>query len=151
MRIVELREGGAALAAPLAEFFRRVKEAGDEARFHPHPLTPEEAERRVRYEGRDLYYALTDGDRILGYGMLRGWDEGYAVPSLGIAVHPDERGRGLARLLMLFLHGAARKRGAERVRLTVDTDNDAALRLYRELGYAMQAMEDGRLEGILRL
>ena len=151
MRIVEVKAEGASLAAPLAAFFERLKAAGDERWFHPHPLTAEEAQRRVRYGGRDLYYVLADGGRVLGYGMLRGWDEGYAVPSLGIAIDPASRGRGYARLLMLFLHAAARGRGADRVRLTVDADNETALRLYRALGYATREMPDGRLEGILRL
>jgi ribosomal protein S18 acetylase RimI-like enzyme len=151
LQMIELRTGGAMLAEPLGAFFQRLHEAGDERHFHPHPLTREEAERRVRYTGRDLYYVLTAESRVLGYGMLRGWDAGYAVPSLGIAVDPGERGRGLARLMMLFLHAAARRRGADRVRLTVGADNEPALRLYRELGYAMRSMEDGRLEGVLQL
>jgi len=46
--------------------------------------------------------------------MLRGWDEGYETPSLGIAVHPDARGLGLARTFMGFLHAAASFQGAAR-------------------------------------
>lgn len=136
---------------PLAEFFRALMDAGDEQEFHPHPLTPQEAERLCRYEGRDLFYVLTDGARVLAYGMLRGWDEGYDVPSLGIAVHPNERGRGIGRLLMEFLHTAARRRGAPRVRLKVYPRNEPALRLYRRLGYAFSGKEQGQLVGYLDL
>ena len=150
-QMVEVRTAGAALAQPLGEFFESLKAAGEEAQFHPHPLDRAEAERRVRYDGRDLYYVLMDGGRVIGYGMLRGWDEGYDIPSLGIAVRPDERGKGLSKLLMLFLHAAARRRGAREVRLTVNPDNAIALRLYREIGYTFHTMGDGRLEGILRL
>jgi ribosomal-protein-alanine N-acetyltransferase len=149
--MLEVRTIGAALVDPLSAFFEHLRAAGDDIQFHPHPMTREEAERRVRYDGRDLYYVLIDGTRVLGYGMLRGWDEGYEIPSLGIAIHPHQRRRGLARLVMTFLHEAARRRSAKQVRLTVNADNMGAVRLYREFGYAFRQLNDGRLEGMVLL
>jgi len=137
--------------AALAEFFRALLDAGDEREFHPHPLTPDEAARLCSHEGDDLYYVLVDAGRVLAYGMLRGWDEGYVVPSLGIAVHPLERGRGLGMLLMEFLHAAARRRGASRVRLKVYPRNVVALQMYRRLGYVFGGEERGQLVGYLDL
>jgi len=151
IQIVELRTAGAALAGPLGEFFETLREAGGERHFHPHPLNREEAEHRIQYDGPDLYYVLTEDGKVIGYGMLRGWGEGYETPSLGIAIHPSERGKGLSKLAMLFLHAAARRRNAERVRLTVDADNTVALKLYRRLGYGFRCLEDGRLEGTVQL
>jgi hypothetical protein len=68
--------------------------------------------------------------------MLRGWDEGYPVPSLGIAVRTSDHGRGLGRTMMEHLHVEARRRGATVVRLRVHPDNTKARRLYESLGYA---------------
>src|SRR5205823_2006359 len=93
---LEFRGVGPALEGGLAAFFEALRANGDERTFHPHPLTRDEARRRCHYRGKDLYYVATDGARVLGYGMLRGWDEGYAVPSLGIAIAPGCRGVGLA-------------------------------------------------------
>ena len=95
----------------LARFFQELMELGDHRWFHPHPFTAAQAECLAAYQGQDLYYVATRGE-VVAYGMLRGWDEGYQVPSLGIAVHPAWRGRGLAHAFMLFLHAAARERGA---------------------------------------
>jgi ribosomal protein S18 acetylase RimI-like enzyme len=134
-------------AASLAELFAALASSGDEAQFHPHPLTPAEAAARAAYRGKDLYFVALDASRVLGYGMLRGWDEGYDVPSLGIALHPDARGRGLGRAFMRFLHEAARARGARRVRLKVHTDNAVAVGLYRSLGYDFVGEERGQLVG----
>lgn len=135
----------------LAAFFQALRDAGDEADFHPHPLTSEEAARRCAYAGGDLYYVLVEGDRVLAYGMLRGWDDGYAVPSLGIAVHPAERGKGLGKLLMLFLHVAASRKGASRIRLKVYPRNVAAMKMYETLGYVFRWQEAGQLVGVLDL
>lgn len=136
---------------PLAEFFQALREAGDDAEFHPHPFTCEEAARRCQYSGRDLYYILVDQERVLAYGMLRGWEEGYEIPSLGIAVHPRELGKGLGRLLMEFLHAAARYRGARTIRLKVYPRNVRAVRLYESLGYVFRGEEAGQLVGFLDL
>jgi ribosomal protein S18 acetylase RimI-like enzyme len=47
---------------------------------------------------------VLQGSRIVGYGMLRGWDEGYSVPSLGILVRAEACGQGIGKLLMEHLH-----------------------------------------------
>lgn len=137
--------------AALAELFRALTHADTAREFHPHPLTPEEAARRCRYAGRDLYYVMVDGGRALGYGMLRGWDEGYDIPSLGIAIHPAEQGRGLGKAFMHFLHAAAKRRGATRVRLKVYPQNTRAVRMYRDLGYRFEGEERGQLVGFVEL
>ena len=135
----------------LAEFFTCLRSEGDEAHFHPHPLTPEEASRRCSYQGKDLYYLLVLDRQVVGYGMLRGWDEGNEIPSLGIAIRRSARHSGLASLLMRFLHTAARLRGARKVILKVDKDNPAAKRLYENLGYTFTDKDDRQLLGSMDL
>ena len=148
---LEIRRLDEDLEHPLANFFLDLKESGDEAHFHPHPLNEEEARRLAGYCGKDLYYVIVDRDRVLGYGMLRGWDEGYKVPSLGIAIHPLVRGKGLGKLLVEFLHAAARWKGAEKIRLKVYPDNMHAVRLYEKLGYIFQDKDSEQLVGFIDL
>ncbi|NJD05353.1 MAG: GNAT family N-acetyltransferase [Methylococcaceae bacterium] len=148
---LEIRRIDPGLEGALADFFASLDQAGDYAVFHPHPFTPQQATAIARSDGLDLYYAATAAGEVLGYGMLRGWDEGYAVPSLGLAVAPRHRGRGLGRLMMAFLHEAARLRGASRVRLTVYAHNASAVALYRRLGYRFSDAGEGQLLGLLEL
>lgn len=135
--------------APLEELLAALEAAGDRKRFDPHPFTREALQKLLRPGTRDYYCVLTRGDKVLGYGMLRGWDEGYAVPSLGIAIHPRARRRGVGRLLMTHLHEEARGRGARRVRLRVLEDNVAAIALYKALGYRFAGRQDGYRVGFL--
>jgi ribosomal-protein-alanine N-acetyltransferase len=135
----------------LAALFAALIDRGDDRWFHPHALSAEEAARLCTYQGRDLYYAAAHDGAVLAYGLLRGWDEGYQVPSLGIAIHPDARGLGLARAFMAFLHSAASLKGASRVRLKVYPDNSPARRLYESLGYLLEPAADGQLLGVLQL
>jgi ribosomal protein S18 acetylase RimI-like enzyme len=140
------------LAGALERFFAELRDAGDEADFHPHPLDATAARAVCSYAGADLHYGLVAGDDVLGYGLLRGWDAGFEIPSLGIAIAPSARGRGLGRLLLSFLHSAAALRGAEKVRLKVYERNEAALDLYRRAGYEFDGgLEDDQLVGIFDL
>jgi ribosomal-protein-alanine N-acetyltransferase len=148
---LELRRPASDLEPALARFFAHLRDTGEEQRFHPHPFTAEAARERCAYRGADVYCVAVVGEVVLGYGMLRGWDDGWSVPSLGIAIHADARGLGLGRALMLYLHAEARRRGAERIRLKVYPDNAAAVTLYRSLGYEFgPELEQGQLVGYKR-
>jgi ribosomal protein S18 acetylase RimI-like enzyme len=117
----------------------------DQTFFRPHPFTRQEAHRIATHSGRDVYAVIVDSERPAAYGMLRGWDEGYEVPSLGVAVRADSYGRGLGRTMMTRLHDEASLRGAHQVRLRVHPDNDAARRLYESLGYRYAGEERAEL------
>ena len=121
----------------LLDLLARLRDNGDEATFHPHPFTAEALEPLADPDCRDEYHVAAPGGSgpVVAYGMLRGWTEGFSVPSLGIAVDPACRGRGLARRMMRHLHAVAAARGADRVRLTVYRSNPIAGELYRSLGY----------------
>jgi ribosomal protein S18 acetylase RimI-like enzyme len=152
MRVgIECVRAGPGWEQPLGDFLTALAVAEEEPLFHPHPLTAAAAEAICNETGGDLYYLLVEARTVLAYGMLRGWDQGYEVPSLGIAVHPDLRGSGLALLLMGFLHAAAARRGARAVRLRVRPDNKAAIELYRSLGYVFVGEERGQLVARLEL
>jgi len=138
---VDFRIVGPGDEATLVEIFSDI----DEAFFSPHPFTRHEARRIVKEDGRDVYAVLVEDGRAVAYGMLRGWKEGYAVPSLGIAVRTSAQGRSLGRLMMAHLHGEARRRGATVVRLRVRPDNARARRLYESLGYSYAGDERGEL------
>lgn len=149
--VLECRRLGPEWADGLLEFLTGLRRAGDDEYFKPHEFTRAAVDRLCLYKGEDLYLVLVEGGRVLGYGMLRGWDEGYAVPSLGIAIHPDDRRSGLGKALMAFLHAAAIRRGAARVRLRVSPGNEKAIALYRSLGYEFGNEEAGLLVGLLDL
>lgn len=149
---MEFRKPEPGMEQVLEEFFAGLERSGTSRWFHPHPFDGAAARERCAYRGADAYCIAIAGGRVLGYGLLRGWDEGYQVPSLGIAVADAARGTGLGRALMLYLHAEAKRRGAPRIRLKVYPDNQRAVTLYRSLGYVFQSTsEDGQLIGYKEL
>ena len=144
---VNLRKLGPPDAAALLRLFGEL----DPAFFRPHPFTPEEAARVAGCTGRNLHaVAIRDG-KFIGYGMLRGWDEGFDTPSLGICLRADAQGEGVGRAFMHWLHGFAAGRGATHVRLRVHADNVRARRLYEAMGYREAGEERGELVMIATL
>ena len=142
----------AANAQELKALFAALVLSGDEVSFRPHPMTDAYVDWLISYGGRDVYVVVMEDGRATGYGLLRGWDAGYAIPSLGIAVHPEARGRGVAKALMSHLHDVARQRGADSVRLRVYPENVMARDLYAALGYGFASqLEEGQLVGMLDL
>jgi ribosomal protein S18 acetylase RimI-like enzyme len=135
----------------LSDLFCALSANGAGNFFYPHPLTPEEARRLCRYSGLDQYFVATINGRILGYGMLRGWDEGYAIPSLGLATHPDARSQGLGEFLMRELIQQARNRGAPQLRLNADASRLRLINFLVRHGFVFSPFKPGRLLGMLDL
>jgi ribosomal protein S18 acetylase RimI-like enzyme len=135
----------------LKSFFDSLVSSGDNRFFHPHDFTEEIARKICLYGGKDYYCLMTRLEEIIAYGMLRGWDEGYEIPSLGIAVAPDFRRTGAGKALLEFLHLAAKLRKSKQVMLKVYKENRKALELFKSFGYEFREHSDGVLIGMVDL
>lgn len=152
LRIRPLRSSD---AGPLADLFAELRADPDSVHFHPHPFTRDEARRIAERRGirRDVYFAAVTDGHLAGYGMLRGWDEGYSIPSFGVAVGIQYRGLGIGRSLLRYAISRARRRRAARMILKVHPENANAKHLYESEGFTFDAVPvDGeQLRGTLLL
>lgn len=143
MPVIEIVRLRAAHVDALRTFHAALEASGETELFAPHPFTPDFLHSLCDQQRQDLHYVMVDDDDVLGYGMLRGWDEGFAVPSLGLAIHPRWRRAGFGLAMMHFLHAAARRASATKVRLRVHLSNASAQALYERLGYRFEPALDG--------
>jgi len=109
--------------------------------FHPFPMTKQTAEKLCASSSKDRYYVASLDGTMVGFAMLRGWDEGYEVPSFGIFVDYRYHGHGLGQLLTEHAIKEAKRLGCARVRLTVYASNVEGCRLYISLGFEEQHRE----------
>jgi ribosomal protein S18 acetylase RimI-like enzyme len=140
----------------VTRFFIDVVRAGMEQTFHPHPFDLQTAQRICSHDGFDWYAGCFVGnendEHMIGYVMLRGWDEGYSIPSFGICILPNYQGCGLGRTLLNLSILVARFRGSPAIRLKVYPDNKAALALYQSTGFEfLENLEHGQMVGYLKL
>ncbi|WP_343571635.1 ribosomal protein S18-alanine N-acetyltransferase [Mycobacterium sp.] len=91
----------------------------------------------VRELGADHnhYVAARDGDTLVGYGGISrlGRTPPFEYEIHTIGVHPAYQGRGIGRRMLDTLLDIA---ADSVVHLEVRTDNDAAIALYRSVGFA---------------
>jgi len=91
--------------------------------------------------GELLRVAVTADERIAGYilgGMQPGGTTGWI---LSIAVRKEYRRRGMGKKLMGEVIGLMRKRGVERIALTVEPENTDAVEAYRRMGFETTGTE----------
>jgi ribosomal protein S18 acetylase RimI-like enzyme len=75
-------------------------------------------------------------DEIVG-SLIAGWD-GWRGSLYRLAVHPQSRRRGIATSLVRAGERRLEKLGAVRMTAIVATDEDAAMALWRAVGYTLQ-------------
>jgi mycothiol synthase len=85
-----------------------------------------------------------DGDRIVGYAALQELGERWRAEGY---VHPDAHGRGIGRLIAIWLEQDAARRGGRSLQNSVLEADTAARRLLETLGYsAVRVFREMRIE-----
>ena len=97
-------------------------------------------ERELRNSNTYYLVARSAGVLVAYTGMWIVFDEAHVTT---IAVHPQWRRRGLGARLMCRLIGLAGREGAARLTLEVRERNEAALALYRRLGFEEKGVLPG--------
>lgn len=119
----------------LAEFLEKNNNTQINRQFNPFPLTRETANQIANESKPDQYYAAILNEKIVGLGMLRGWKEGFSIPSLGLLIDEELQGIGLGRQMTQYLIDEAKKLGCSKIRLTVYASNKTAINLYKSMGF----------------
>ena len=144
-KMIEIVRLKPTLLPMVSEFFQTI----ESGMFHPHGFSYDDAKKLCNYTGNDLFYVVKTDGEIFAYGLLRGWDDGFDVPCLGIYVGEKHRGKGIARMFMTFLHNAAKIHGANGVMLKVYKNNQKAISLYKSFGYILEEYDTAQFVGKL--
>jgi [ribosomal protein S18]-alanine N-acetyltransferase len=125
----------------LLEYLERNKE--NFKYFQPHPFTFEYLYNISLVYEKDFYSLIFLDKQVIGYGMLRGLDEGYKIPSMGVSSDREFSHMGLATMLIKFMEMSCKLNGIYKVRIGVMKGNPFAKSLYENLGYNFtQELED---------
>jgi len=86
-------------------------------------------------QGTDVFMGMYWEGRLIGFFMLRGWDDGYDVPSYGVLIDEKYSGYGLTRLSLKLAKSICKLRRVPRIMLKVNAGNKIAKRLFEEAGF----------------
>ncbi len=107
----------------------------------PTPWPRQTFEFEILYNELAEYLVALDGRKVVGYGGM--WMVLNEAHITNLAVHPQYRGIGIGRMLMLSLMQRAVSLDADRMTLEVRPSNGPARDLYHSLGF----MECGLRKG----
>jgi RimJ/RimL family protein N-acetyltransferase len=95
-----------------------------------------------RRDGTREGFAVFDGEgAFVGVALAVGIDRGEGEAELGYMVAPTARGRGMATAMLRALtEWAFAETGVERIRLVVDVENPASLRVAERAGYVREGV-----------
>lgn len=103
-----------------------------ESRSFEHPWSPELVAREVNQD-HSLLLCISEEETVVGFVIV--WLILDELHILNVAVEPALRRRGIARLLLGELLDRASQRGLTLATLEVRVGNQAAIELYRSLGF----------------
>lgn len=98
--------------------------------FNPFNFKEENIARLLAEREKDVWVGFNWQGRLIGFFMLRGWDEGYGVPTYGVLIDEKFRGYGFASLSLKIAKSIGRLRRAPRLMLKVHPENLAAKALF---------------------
>ncbi|MCP9493845.1 MAG: GNAT family N-acetyltransferase [Pyrinomonadaceae bacterium MAG19_C2-C3] len=64
---------------------------------------------------RDIFQGVFRDGELIGMMMIRGWDAGFDIPSLGLIIGEDYRGKDLMRICVDAMKEICREHGSSRV------------------------------------
>jgi [ribosomal protein S18]-alanine N-acetyltransferase len=113
-----------------------------EAASFTNPWTRDILERELQHEEvARIYVVRTEDRQIVGFCACWFIVDELHINTLGVeAAH---RRRGIATKLLDFVFAEARAAGMERATLDVRRSNEAALHLYRQMGFVVKAVRNG--------
>lgn len=148
-REIRIRESGPDGVDALADMYEGFNPA-DRAQGIP-PIDPEAIRDwlEVIVSEDSVSVVAAHDDRLVGHAILvPDRQDGY---ELAIFILAEYQGAGIGTELLAHLLGAGQDAGIERVWLTVERWNDAAIALYRKIGFETAGSESFELEMSIRL
>jgi RimJ/RimL family protein N-acetyltransferase len=110
--------------------------------FIPFSFDPANIRAILERAKRDVYMGIFWADKLAGFFMLRGWDDGYEIPAYGVTIAQSFSGYGLGKLSLEVSKSVCQLRGAKRLMLKVHPQNSRAKQLYEAAGFVQSGIDE---------
>lgn len=89
----------------------------------------------------DQVYGIYVDNKLIGFYLLRGFDEGYSVPSYGVWISEKYSNRGLSTFTLQHAISFCKLNSIKRIMLKVHPNNDAAKHIYEKHGFKQTGID----------
>lgn len=90
----------------------------------------------------DLFIGIFVNKKIAGFFMLRGFDQGYDIPSYGVWISSLYANKGLAKLTLQYSLSICRLAGVKKIMLKFHPENIVAKKMYKNFGFNETAIDE---------
>jgi RimJ/RimL family protein N-acetyltransferase len=90
----------------------------------------------------DKFFGLFVDDSLIGFYMLRGFDEGYEIPSYGVWISEEYSAKGLSKLTLQHAVSICKINGVKKLLLKVHPENKIAKMIYENFGFKREGIDE---------
>jgi RimJ/RimL family protein N-acetyltransferase len=90
----------------------------------------------------DKFFGIFFEKEIAGFYMLRGFDEGYEIPSYGVWISSRFSNKGLSKLTLYHAFSVCRINNIQTLMLKVHPENKVPMKLYESLGFKQTGFDE---------
>lgn len=119
--------------------------------FTPFNFNTETIKEILSKSRKDIFFGLFLNNKIIGFYMLRGFDEGFKIPSYGVWISNKYAGKGLAKLTLQHSISFCKINNIEQIMLKVHPENTGAKKLYENFGFKPSGIDKKNDNIIYRL
>jgi RimJ/RimL family protein N-acetyltransferase len=131
LEIVELTSDQAALVSA-----KLTAEKNDYIKhFTPFDFSESTIQKILTNKKLDKYFGLFVSQELAGFYMLRGFDEGFQVPSYGVWISSEYKNKSLSTLTLYHAFSFCKLNSIKSLMLKVHPDNVIAKNLYEKMGF----------------
>jgi ribosomal-protein-alanine N-acetyltransferase len=89
----------------------------------------------------DKYFGVFISNELVGFYMLRGFDDGYVIPSYGTWIAEQFSSLGLSKLTLQHAISYCKVNGIKKIMLKVHPDNSIAKKTYENYGFKQEGTD----------
>ena len=109
--------------------------------FHPFSFDDITITKILESATNNKYFGVFVDEVLAGFYMLRGFDEGYDIPSYGIWIAEQFSGLGLSKLTLQHAISYCKVNGIKKIMLKVHPNNSIAINIYENFGFKQKGID----------
>lgn len=110
--------------------------------FIPFEMNLQNLKSIIEQADKDLFIGVFVAKKAAGFFMLRGFDNGYEIPSYGVWISKQYANKGLAKLTLQHSIAICRMSGVKKIMLKFHPENIIAMKMYKKFGFIETGIDE---------
>jgi RimJ/RimL family protein N-acetyltransferase len=90
---------------------------------------------------KDQFYGIYLDNSLAGFYMLRGFDDGFEIPSYGVWIAKEFSAKGISKLTLHHAITFCKTNNIKKIMLKVHPDNVIAKKIYEDFGFTYEGVD----------